>query len=92
MCYTYYMESDLQVNPMEDSQMAGYMTPAQAAERLQVSRWTILRWIDDERFEGVIKGGFGKTSPNKIPIESVEAVADVLGVQPPDSANGKVVQ
>jgi len=60
-----------------------YMTPGEAAERLQVSRWTVIRWIKDGRFGDVGKGGFGATSPHKIPVTAVEAVADVLGIEPP---------
>ena len=65
--------------------MTKYMTPSQAAERLQVSRWTIIRWIDRDRFDGVVKGGFAPNSPRKIPVESVEKVADALGIQPPNN-------
>lgn len=60
-----------------------YLTPGEAAERLQVSRWTVIRWIKEGRFGDVGKGGFGTTSPHKIPAPAVEAVADQLGIIPP---------
>ena len=65
--------------------MTEYLTPGKAAEKLKVSRWTILRWIEDGRFEGVAKGGFGQTSPNKIPVDSVKAVASQLNIEWSDS-------
>jgi excisionase family DNA binding protein len=71
---------------MEAPQMPKYLTPGDAAERLQVSRWTILRWISEGRFEGVTRGGFGRTSPHKIPEKSVNELAQKLGILPP---NGK---
>lgn len=61
-----------------------YVSPGEAAERLQVSRWTVLRWIEEGRFNGVVRAGFGKTSPHKIPVQSVEDVANELGVLPPN--------
>ena len=70
--------------------MTRYMTPGKAAKRLQVSRWTVLRWIDEGRFGVVKKGGFGVTSPNRIPADVVESVAEELGIDPPDSPNGEL--
>jgi excisionase family DNA binding protein len=72
------------LNQLEAPQMPKYLTPGDAAERLQVSRWTILRWIDEGRFKGVVRGGFGKTSPHRIPEASVEEVARKLGILPPN--------
>ena len=57
-----------------------YVTPKEAAERLQVSRTTIWRWIKEGRFEGVRRKGFGKTTPNMIPVRSLEEVAQELGL------------
>lgn len=63
-----------------------YMLPHKAAERLQVSRTTIWRWIREGRFDGVRRKGFGETSPQMIPVESVEKVANELSI-PPVEAN-----
>jgi excisionase family DNA binding protein len=65
---------------MNGNNQAKYLTTSQVAERLQVSRWTVLRWIAEDRFEGVTVAGFGKTSPHKIPESSVEKVAAQLGI------------
>ena len=62
-----------------------YMLPHKAAERLQVSRTTIWRWIREGRFEGVRRKGFGETSPQMIPVESVEKVALDLQLPPDDN-------
>lgn len=61
-----------------------YMTPKEAAERLQVSRITIWRWISEGYFEGVRKKGLGKTSSNLIPASEVERVAIKLGIGKPE--------
>jgi excisionase family DNA binding protein len=61
-----------------------YMTPNEAAERLRVSRTTIWRWVQAGRFDGVRRKGFGDTSPNMIPTDSVEEVARQLGLPSPD--------
>ena len=66
------------------SAMTEYVTAAAAAERLGVSRITVWRWIRDGRFEGVRRKGFSKNSPNLIPVDSVQKVANQLGYTPGD--------
>ncbi len=60
--------------------MTDYLTVGQAAELLQVDRTTVWRWMKDGRFKGVRRKGFGPTSPNLIPQESVEEVARQLAI------------
>lgn len=60
--------------------MPKYLTVGQAADLLQVDRTTVWRWMKDGRFAGVRRKGFGLTSPNLIPQESVEEVARQLEI------------
>ena len=64
--------------------MTEYVTAAAAAERLGVSRITVWRWVRDGRFEVVRRKGLSKNSANLIPVDSVQKVADELGVKPGD--------
>jgi excisionase family DNA binding protein len=57
-----------------------YLTITQAAERLEVDRSTVWRWVQEGHFEGVRRKGLGLTSPVLIPVESVEKVARILGL------------
>jgi len=66
------------------SAMTEYVTAAAAAERLGVSRITVWRWVRDGRFEVVRRKGLSKNSANLIPVDSVQKVADELGVKPGD--------
>jgi predicted site-specific integrase-resolvase len=64
-----------------------FLTPGEAAKVLQVSRWTILRWIDKGHFEGVIRPGFGPTAPHKIPVDSINTVAKDFGLETVNGSN-----
>lgn len=61
--------------------MTKYVTVSTAAERLGVRRETVWRWVKDGYFEGVRRKGLGKTSAHLIPVESVLAVAEQLGIE-----------
>lgn len=49
------------------------LTITELAERLQVERTTVYRWVRAGHFPGAHRAGPGKTSPVRIPIEDVEA-------------------
>ena len=57
-----------------------YLTSVETAQKLRVSRYTIIRWVNLGYFEGARKRGPGVTSGNLIPTESVMAMAKQLGL------------
>ena len=84
--------NELYLSSMEAPLMTDYVTPKGAAERLHVSRATIWRWINKGYFEGVRRKGPGETSPNMIPIDSVERLAEQLGIEPEEPPENGVVE
>lgn len=58
-----------------------YLRVGEVAELLQVDRTTVWRWVKSGRFGEIKQGGFGKTSPHKIPLDVVLEVADGFGIE-----------